>query len=64
MSVYTDGITPSAKPSVYTDGNIPSVYADSFADGVYSCLEIRNGMVTSGDFTDGNYRGIQTKIAV
>jgi hypothetical protein len=27
-------------------------------------LEIRNGMVTSGDFTDGNYRGIQTEIAV
>ena len=28
------------------------------------CLEIRNGMVTSGDFTDGKYRGIQTVIVV
>jgi hypothetical protein len=27
-------------------------------------LEIRNGMVMSGDFTDGKYRGIQTVIAV
>jgi hypothetical protein len=27
-------------------------------------LEIRNGMVTSGDFTDGHYRGIQTEIVV
>ena len=28
------------------------------------CLEICNGMVTSDDFTDGHYRGIQTEIAV
>jgi hypothetical protein len=27
-------------------------------------LEIRNGMVMLGDFTDGNYRGIQTEMAV
>ena len=27
-------------------------------------LEIRNDMVTSDDFTDGNYRGIQTEIDV
>jgi len=36
LSVYTDGINPSAKPSVYTDGIFSSVYTDGFADGVYS----------------------------
>ena len=58
-TVYSVG-----KPTVYTDGNIPSVYTVDFTTTYTVRLEIRNGMVTSGDFTDGNYRGIQTVIAV
>jgi hypothetical protein len=36
LSVYTDGIRPSAIRSVHTDGSIPSVYTDRIADGLYS----------------------------
>ena len=36
LSVYANGLDPSAKRSVYTDGNILLVSTDGFADGVYS----------------------------
>jgi hypothetical protein len=64
LSVYTDGIIPSVMSSVYTDRNIPSVYTVVSPTEYTFRLEIRNGMVTSGDVTDGKYRGIQTEIAV
>jgi hypothetical protein len=51
-------------PSVYTNGNIPSVYTDGITDEIYISFGNTQGMVTSGDFTDGNYRGIQNVIAV
>jgi hypothetical protein len=62
LSVYTDGM--SVMSSVYTDKNIPSVYTVVSPTEYTFRLEIRNGMVTSGDVTDGKYRGIQTEIAV
>jgi len=64
MSVYTDGINPSATWSVYTDGIFPSVYTNGFADGVYS---LSGNMQRRGDvrrFYLRNYRGIQTEIVV
>ena len=64
LSVYTARMIPSVMPSVYTDGIFPSVYTVGLPTEYTVRLEIRNGMVTSGDFTDGNYRGIQTVIAV
>jgi len=39
---------------------IPTV----LSTGYIARLEICNGVVTSDDFTDGNYRGIQTEIVV
>jgi len=64
LSVYTDGLNPSATRSVYTDGNITSVYTDRVADGVYS---LSGNMQWRGDvrrFYRRNDRGIQTKISV
>ena len=64
LSVYTDGLDPSAKRLVYTDENIPSVYTNRFSDGVYS---LSGNMQRRGDvrlFYRRNDRGIQTEIAV
>jgi hypothetical protein len=64
LSVYTDGLDPSAKRSVYTDINIPSVYTNRFSDEVYS---LSGNMQRRGDvrlFYRRNDRGIQTEIAV
>jgi hypothetical protein len=72
LSVYTDGINPSATWSVYTDENIPSVYTDRVAyfcryiptvspTGYTVCLEICNGVVTSDDFTDGITEGFKLR---
>jgi hypothetical protein len=47
-------------PTEYVCRYIPTVLPTEYTVR----LEIRNGMVTSDDFTDGHYRGIQTKIAV
>jgi len=36
LSVYIDGLNPSATRSVYTDRIFSSIYTDYVADGVYS----------------------------
>jgi len=51
-------------------GDTVGIYRQKYSVGIYRrcsrrsiqfVWNIRNGMVTSGDFTDGNYRGIQTE---
>ena len=68
LSVYTDGIRPSAIWSVYIDEISLSVYTDRIADGLYSLF---GKLQRCGDvdfFFRRVYRwndqGIQTKIAV
>jgi len=67
--IYTDG-NNSVSKSV---GTYVGIYRRNISIGIYQRFRrwsiqfvwnIRNGMVMSGDFTDGNYRGIQTEIAI
>ena len=67
--MITDGHNSVSKSVGIYRRNIPTEifrrYIPSTSPTEYTFrLEIRNGMVTSGDFTDGKYRGIQTVIAV
>jgi hypothetical protein len=65
LSVYTDGIRPSAIWSVYIDEISLSVYTDRIADGLYSLFGKlqRCGDVDffSDEFTDGMTKGFKPR---
>jgi len=76
--IYTDGNNSVSKSvGIYRQnksiGDTVGIYRRNISVGIYRrcrrrsiqfIWNIRNGMVTSSDFTDGNYRGIQTEIVV
>jgi len=67
--IYTDANNSVSKSvGIYrrnkSVGETVGIYRQFHRRSIQFVWNIRNSMVTSGDFTDGNYRGIQTEIAV